>query len=398
MKKNASLCLLLIVIFGSLSAQDKIVSDKPFPIIAWADIPANELNIERLNELHEMGVNVSISNYPNADAMQKALDLAQRAGIKMITSCPELKTDVEKTVERFMDHPALAGYFIQDEPVRKDFAELGILAKKIEAIDSKHFCFVNLIASIHTTNTTALGTASYAEYVSTFAMEVPSKLLSFDFYPVLVDGVHERWYEGLEIFSAEAKKLDTPFWAFALASSYNQLHPVPTLPALRLQLYSNLAYGAQGLEYWAYWMSQGLRSAPIGLDGKRTDTYDKIKEVNKEIQSLAAVFMGSKVISVGHTGTVIPRGTTRLSNLPDAIKVFETDEPGALVSILENKGNTFFVVVNRDLKKSIAMTILGDDTLKKILKDGSVVKASSYTNTIEIEPGDIALYMFPTKK
>ncbi len=398
MKKNAFLCVLAFTFWSSVIAQDKIVSDRLFPIIAWADIPAGEINIVRFNELKEMGVNMALSNYPNAGAMQKGLDLAQLAGIKMITSCPELKTDVEKTVKRFMDHPALAGYFIQDEPVRKDFAELGTLAKKIEAIDSKHFCFVNLIASIHTTNTAALGTTSYAEYVSTFAKEVPSKFLSFDFYPVLTEGIHERWYEGLEIFSAEARKLDTPFWAFALASSYNQLHPIPTLPALRLQLYSNLAYGAQGLEYWAYWMSQGLRSAPIGLDGKRTSTYDKIREVNKEIQNLAGVFIGSKVVSVGHTGTVIPRGTTRLSSLPAAIKVFETDEPGTLVSILENKDNSFFVVVNRDLKKSVAMTILGDDTLKKVLKDGSVVKASAYTNTIEMEPGDIAVYMFPTKK
>ncbi|HCN83100.1 MAG TPA: hypothetical protein DIT07_05685, partial [Sphingobacteriaceae bacterium] len=277
-------------------------------------------------------------------------------------------------------------------------AELGVLAKKIEAIDSKHFCFVNLIASIHTTNTAALGTSSYAEYVNTFAKEVPSKFLSFDFYPVLVDVVHDRWYEGLEIFSAEARKLDKPFWAFALASSYNQLHPIPTLGALRLQLYSDLAYGAQGLEYWAYWMSQGLRNAPIGLDGKRTMTYDKIKEVNKEIQNLAGVFMGSKVASVTHTGTVIPRGTSRLEHLPDAIKVFETDEPGALVSTLENRGNTFFVVVNRDLKKNLSITILGDETLKKVLKDGSIVPAKACANTIEIEPGDIAVYMFPTKK
>ena len=345
-----------------------------------------------------MGINVNLSNYPNADAMQKALDLAHQVGIKMVSSCPELKTDVEKTVKRFMNHPALAGYFLRDEPIRKDFAELGVWAKKIEAIDSKHFCFVNLMASIHPTNTEALGTASYAEYVSTFAKEVPSQLLSFDFYPVLVDGVHERWYDGLEIFSVEARKLHKPFWAFALASSYNALHPIPTVPALRLQLYSNLAYGAQGLEYWTYWMSQGLRSAPIGIDGKRTVVYDRIKAVNKEIQDLAGVFAGSKVVSVRHTGVVIPRGTSRLSTLPWAIKVFETEGSGALVSTLENGADTFVVVVNRDLKKSMPVIILGDESLKRVLKDGSIVKAGTYTNTTEIEPGDIAIYMFPTKK
>ena len=366
--------------------------------MAWAGIPESETNLERFLELKEMGININLSNYPTADAMQKALDLAQTAGIKMVTSCPELKSDPEKTVRRFINHPALAGYFLRDEPVRKDFAELGDWAKKIEAIDKNHFCFVNLIASINTTKTDALGTSTYAEYVNTFATEVPSQLLSFDFYPILTEGIHESWYAGLEVFSAEAKKLSKPFWAFGLASSYNELHPIPTLPALRLQLYSDLAYGAQGLEFWAYWMSQGLRCAPIGLDGKRTMVYDRIKTVNNEIQNLSGVFVGAKVVSVKHTGVVIPKGTSQLTSLPSAIKVFETEGAGALVSILENGRNTFFVVVNRDLNKSMPFTILGDSSLKKVLKDGSIVKASAYANTGEIEPGDVAIYMFPTKK
>jgi hypothetical protein len=398
MRRILLLCFFSVTYFYSIHAQEKILSDRPLPIMAWAGIPEGETNTERFNELKDMGVNINLSDYPTADLMQKALDLAQQSGIKMVTSCPELKTEVEKTVRRFMNHPALAGYFLRDEPVRKDFEELGIRAKKIAAIDSHHFCFVNLISSINTTKTEALGTTTYSEYVSTFAKEVPTQLLSFDFYPVLTEGIHEYWYDGLEVFSAVAKRMDKPFWAFALASSYNELHPVPTLPALRLQLYSNLAYGAQGLEYWAYWMSQGLRCAPIGPDGKRTIVYDRIKAVNKEIQELAGVFVGSKVISVKHTGVVIPRGTSRLTTLPKAVKIFETEGSGALVSTLEKGDNTFFVVINRDLKNILTLTILGDESLKRVLKDGSVVKADTYAPRTEIEPGDLAVYMFPTKK
>jgi hypothetical protein len=397
MKKNV-LIILLVSLFFATSAQDRLPSDKQIPIMAWSGIPAAETNLERFKELKEMGITINLANYPDAESMQKALDIARLIDMKMVSSCPELKTDWEKTVRKFMNHPALAGYFLKDEPIRKDFPELGEWAKKIVDLDTQHFCFVNLIASIHPTNTEALGTSSYADYVRTFAKEVPTQLLSYDFYPVLNDGVHERWYEGLEIFSAEAQKLNKPFWAFALASSYNELHPEPTIPALRLQLFSNLAYGAQGLEYWSYWMSQGLRSAPIGLNGKRTVVYDRIKAVNKEIQNLAGVFVGSKVVSVKHTGTVIPRGTTRLSSLPWAIKVFETEGYGALISTLENGENTLFVVLNRDLEKRMSLIIYGDDLLKRVLKDGSIVKASIYDSKTEIEPGDVAVYMFPTKK
>jgi len=397
MRKILLLGTFVIITFFTIRAQEKLTSDKPLPIMAWAGIPDSETTIERFRELNEMGININLSNYPNADAMQKALDLAQQVGLKMVTSCPELKSDPEKTAKRFINHPALAGYFLRDEPVRKDFAELAAWAKKIEAVDKKHFCFVNLISSINTTKSEALGTATYAEYVNTFASEVPSRLLSFDFYPILTAGIHESWYAGLEVFSAETKKLGKPFWAFGLASSYNELHPIPTLAALRLQLYSNLAYGAQGLEFWSYWMSSGLRCAPIGLDGKRTIVYDRIKTVNNEIRNLAGVFVGAKMVSVKHTGVVIPKGTSQLSSLPSAIKVFETEGEGALVSTLENGANTFFMIVNRDLQKSLQITILGDETLKRVLKDGSVVWASAYATTTEIEPGDVAIYMFPTK-
>jgi len=297
-----------------------------------------------------------------------------------------------------MNHPALAGYFLRDEPIQKAFAELGEWAKKIKNIDSNHFCFVNLIAAIHPTKTEALGTNSYAEYIRTFAGTVPVQQISYDFYPVLNEGIHERWYEGLEIVSTEAKKLNLPFWAFALTSSYNELHPEPIIPALRLQMFSNLAYGAQGLEYWSYRMSQGLLSAPIGLDRKRTIVYDRIKQVNSEIQTLAGVFAGAKVVSVNHTGTVIPRGTSRLTSLPQPIKVFETEGDGALVSTLENGGNSFFVVINRSLDKSMSYIIFGDETLEKVLKDGSIISTGRYVSKNELEPGDMAIYLFPTQK
>ncbi|MEI7526566.1 MAG: hypothetical protein WCJ95_19625, partial [Mariniphaga sp.] len=110
------------------------------------------------------------------------------------------------------------------------------------------------------------------------------------------------------------------------------------------------------------------------------------------------VFVGAKVLSVRHTGVVIPKGTSQLTELPSAIKVFENEGNGAIISILENGDKTYFMVVNRDLTKSLPIIIQGDESLKKVLKDGTIVKAAAYSNRPEIEPGDVAIYMFPTKK
>lgn len=398
MRKFAFLSFFLFLMAVGLTAQNRLPGEKPLPIMAWAGIPASETSLPKFSELSEMGINVCLNNYSNADEMMKALDVAAEAGIQMITSCPELKSDVEKTVKRMMDHPALYGYFLRDEPVCSDMPALGEWSREIGQYDKKHPVFVNLIASIHPFNTEALGAPSYADYVKTFIKEVPTTLLSFDFYPVLNEGLHERWYEGLGIFSGVARSAGIPFWAFALASSYNELHPVPTVAALRLQMFSNLAYGAQGLEYWAYRMSDGLRSAPIDMNGRRTVVYDRIKSVNKEIQAISPVFKGSKLVAVRHTGTIIPRGAERLTTLPAAIRTFETEGEGALVSILEKGDQTFFVVINRDLKKSMPFILSGDATLRKVLKDGTIVDASAYASASELEPGDMAVYLFPTIK
>ena len=56
--------------------------------------------------------------------------------------------------------------------------------------------------------------------------------------------------------------------------------------------------------------------------------------------------------------------------------------------------NRFIVIVNRDFKNSMTLQIELDETASRILKDGSVVPASIYHETMVVEPGDAMIYMF----
>ena len=176
---------------------------------------------------------------------------------------------------------------------------------------------------------------------------------------------------------------------------------------MRLQVYSDLAYGAQGIQYFTYWSATSIntpsgedqRGAPISAAGKRSVVYDRVKLMSEEIKNLSGVFIGSKVIWVRHTGKgMIPGGTIRLTTLPDAIKVLDTGGAPALVSLLENGENSFLILVNKDFLNSISLTVYGDESVKKILKDGTIVPADAYDSSLELDPGDAAIYMFPTKK
>jgi hypothetical protein len=403
-RKFFLLSMMLILFSGYAFSQERLQTSGEIPILAWYSIPASQTSVSRYQEMKDAGITHSLSFYSNADELQKALDAAAKVGVKIVASCPELKTDPVKTVQRFMNHPALAGYHLADEPNIKKLAELGEWGRKIQAVDSKHFCYVNLFPNFADSN--QLGTKSYTDYVNTYVKELPLQFMSFDYYPVFKDHLSVSWYENLEQVSGAAKKAGLPFWAFALTTNYDEDHVTPqTLAAMRLQVYSDLAYGAQGIQYFTYWSATSIdtppgedqRGAPISAAGKRSVVYDRMKLMSREIQNLSGVFLGSKVVLVRHTGLGrIPIGTIRLTSLPSAIKVLDSNGEPILVSVLENGANSFLVVVNKNFLNSINLTVYGDESVKRVLKDGTIVPASAYDSSMELDAGDAAIFLFPT--
>jgi len=405
MKKQYLLFLVLVLTTGKIEAQEKLIPTGQIPILAWYSIPAGETTVERYKEMREAGITHSLSFFSNLDALQKALDVAQKTGIKLVVSCPELKSDPEKTVTAVMNHPAVAGYHLMDEPAIGFFKGLGEWAKRIQTVDGKHFCYVNLFPNF--ADSVQLGTKSYLKYVREYTDQVPVQFLSFDYYPVMKDRLSKTWYENLEQIASESHRTGKPFWAFALTTNYDEGHVTPqTLASMRLQVYSNLAYGAQGIQYFTYWSatsvnapsSEDQRGAPISASGKRSVVYDRVKLMSEEIKDLSGVFLGAKMVWVRHSGKgMIPAGTVRLTNLPEPVKVLDANGAPILVSLLEKGENNYLVVINKDFLNSINYTFYGDDSVKKILKDGTIVPASAYEASMELDPGDAAIYVFPVK-
>lgn len=392
--KNLLFYLLLIVLPIKNFAQKQTENNKRIPVLAWMGVPAEETNHQRFQELKEAGININFVHYPDIAAVEKALDLAHKNGIKIMAACPELKTEPEKTVKRLMKHPALAGYYLRDEPSRKDFPELGEWARRIQSVDKEHVCYLNLFPTY--ASKAQLGTETYQEYVETFLKEIPAQFISYDHYPLMKNRVSSKdYYENMEIVAGIAKKAGLPMWAFGLSVAFHD-YAIPTLAEIRFQIHSILAYGAQTVQYFTYWTpvttTWDFHHAPITSDGKRTVIYDRIKQINFEIQQYANVFVDSKVIDVWHTGEKIPQGTKRIEKLPAPIKVLDTVGDGAVVSLLENENKMYLVIVNRDFKNPMRLTFFADEKVFRVLKDGSAVSTREYSNTTEVDPGDMMVY------
>src|SRR5690554_8181496 len=122
-------CIFLFFSCFKLFTSKETEKKAEFPILAWIGVPENETTVERFKELKESGININFSVYSSIEAVEKALDVAHEAGVKLMPSFPELKSEPEKSAERLMKHPALAGYHLTDEPGAGSFPELGAWVK-----------------------------------------------------------------------------------------------------------------------------------------------------------------------------------------------------------------------------------------------------------------------------
>jgi len=398
--------------------------DERIQILAWLSIPDAYASLERFRELAECGFTTSFTVSSSESAVAAALDLAQSVGVKLIISCPELSADPENTVNRFKSHPALAGYFLfpfkdgelsSDEPHSSDFPKLAALSRTLQGIDDKHYVYVNLLPEGATPD--QYSTANYQDYIEAYVKaHLPVPSLSFDLYPIqnAKDGyclppgcrVNEDWYSNLELFWLASHQTGKPIWAFALSTAHYD-HPYPDIHMLRLQVHSNLAYGAQCIQYFTYWTPAnpsnpllrdgGFFAGPIDVDGTQNGSvYNLVRQMNSEIQHLAPVFANAKVLSVGHTG-VLPRGT-RPFRPTSPVTSIQTDGLGAVVSRASKGDQCSLIVVNRDFTALIHLKVLFDDTsivhLYK-LPTPELVVGGQYETTLE--PSGICVFSWPKK-
>lgn len=377
---------------NSTTKYTKVKNTSLLPIIGWVGITRTNLTIENFQRMKDAGININCSYYPNVDSVQKALDLSLQVGIKTLIDCPELTNNTIETVKRFKDHPANAGYFLKDEPPASEVSYYAKLAKLIESVDNTRFCYINLLPTYAGPEIFAAST--YNEYIQRYITEIPLKILSFDHYPIIGAKIRFDWYKNLEIIKDESTKSNISFWAFAMATAHGP-YPITDLNQLRLQVYSSLAYGAKGIQYFTFQTpsKNDYHMGPVERDGTKTVVYDYVKKINEEIQAFSSIFSTSRVVKVSHYGDNIPEGTKPFTTAPSNIKSLKIRGGNALISELKSEENSFFLIQNNNLFNEIGIKIEIDEQTYVISKKGDIVSASAIDGEFKLEPGDIAIFM-----
>lgn len=392
-KRSTAISAVLALVASMTSCDPAKIPSATLPIMAWYSIPAEDATLERYQELADCGFNINFSHLYSLEDLKTALDLSQQVGVKVMATCTALESATDSAVALVKDHPALYGYFLRDEPACPGFPYLAEWAQKIKAADDSHMLYLNLLPNYAPLE--MLGASSYREYVKRFIDEVKLPLVSFDFYPITTEGIRQMWYANLQDVADESTAAGLPFWAFALSTAHDP-YPEPTMASLRIQMYTNLAYGAQGLQYFTYWNPGteiwNFHEAPINQDKKRSQAYDLVKAMNEELQARAGIFVGAKLVSLAHTGETVPPECKRLEELPEHVTMLDTGADGAVVSVLENGGVKYLVCVNRSLDKPFELKVAFDTKAFMIDRDGKAVKVAKGENTYTVEEGDVAIF------
>ncbi len=386
------------------------------PILGWHAIPFAEASVERYREAKDAGFTHMMQHAPDLAGAVKVLDCAQKAGIKLSILSPCLSgTNLEASVRTLKKHPALALYHLADEPHASKMPELGALAKRIRAEDPDHACYVNWFGIVDRDPARWYGTPDLRSYIARSLELIPTGLMSFDKYPLMVNGAETReppfrnlpnatlkptWFESLEIVREFSRGRKLPFWAFSLATAHvrpTYVYPSATEAGMKLQQYVNLAYGAQGLQYFTYWPVSESRSkfhdAPIAEDGKTSFVFDRVRAVNAEIKARQFVFAGADARDVWYAGASLPPSTRPLpkTGLPQGVQSIAVDGD-AVVSHLVNGDHAYLMVVSVELNRDLAFTATFLPDVMRVRADGSVVPAARHASEYVLSPGETEIF------
>lgn len=347
-----------------------------FPILGWFSLKGDNVTNANYRIMRQCGFNLSFSHTYTDDALQNCITASRGTGIRLLA----LSGDIVQAVQKFRDEDQVAGWFLTDEPATNMFSTWRYHLGRIRAADypgSEKFIYLNMLPVY--ASAAQLGTESYEEYVERFANELNPGMLSYDNYSILNDAngtayLLDSFFSNLETVARVSRQTCQPFWAFALSIQFGP-YAMPTRQYLEYQIFSALAYGAQGVQYFTYQLPPSAEftggTAPVDMQGKKTAVWEHVRAVNQKVLALSPVFLGAQVMDCTHMGKSIPKGTHMLEHLPEPFQQLECTA-GLLVSHLVNGKDHYLLLQNCELHASQTIVVQHASGVKRVMDDGTL--------------------------
>ena len=409
-----SLGLMSLSFLVSLSAFGQ--KKKPeFLISIYSPPPADFLTDAQYQVLKEAHVDVIFNIGPGVATDRtgnlKTLDMARQHGLKVYTYDARINQGEEAIramVNDYRGHPALAGYYNTDEPDSARLQTVIDLHRLVTRLDPTRDAYVNHLPDWAVNN--------YEQGFLTRWIEGVGKenlnYLAFDNYPYKrKQRLEKTHFNNLDIIRRLGLrygiKTSSCLQSFGMYFSGVEELRRPNAHEMRLNGFSNLAYGVKNPVWFPYWTqirhTEVLTFSPCIIDsaGAKTDLYEPFKILNGEMKQLGKTLIRLDAREVYHTGDSLWLGTAH----PPADfvwKVLDEKADVILSRFTDQQTNTkeYIMVVNKSFKEAKQLRFRVGRSVKRVKEiskaTGKPVKVpfdpQTRTLTVPFLPGEGRLY------
>ena len=361
MRLQATLFALLLPA-AVLAADPPAWKPDKFPIGFWCGPPDKFVTPERFKQIADAGFTFTFpactGASANPDSNRKILDAAQAAGLKAfiqdgrmplaIGADATAKARLDAIVADYAAHPALAGYFVVDEPSPGAFAGLSEVFAYLRAKDPKHPAYVNLFPNY--ADTSQIG-PSYETYVDSFVRTVKPFAVSYDHYHFMKSGDRPEFFDNLDTIRKISAKHGLPFWNIVLSIPHLVYRPL-TESERRFEAMQTLAYGGKGLLWFTYWQPAekgDWGDAIVNWDGTPTKQYAEVTRINADVQAVGKYLLPATCLGVLTQGPV-PGVPARLPGAAATVGAFQLRDAAVTVGVFHSGADHFAFMANRNYK------------------------------------------------
>ncbi len=385
------------------------VDGNDFIISYWCGPPSGGNYDSQYAEIAEC--NFTHAMYPNngaSPAQNKAiLDACEKYGLKYFPydgrvlahapGDPKFSENLDAMIADYRNHPALAGFFLGDEPGPGSFAQLAAVNQYLLKKEPKRLPFINLLPNYVDEKYIGM---KYNEYVDRFCSTVKPRLVCYDHYALFKGIERDGYFANMETIRRAALKYDAEM-GFIFQCTPHGTYRDPTETDLRWQVNTALAYGCKALFYFTYFTptdaESNFHNGILDAKGRRTPHFAMAKKINAELKNLSGTLVRLTSTSVYHTAP-IPAGCTALAD--DAPIRVKAGGPLVLGFFQHHDGSQWAIVVNRDLHKATSAVLAFDQQIAGLEELSpqtgklSSVALLERTSRFEIPPGGIKVLKF----
>lgn len=369
---------------------------------------------EQYKYIKESGIDIIYGLYENAESdislIHKALDLSSWAGIGYLVRDSRIikatsEAELLRYLEPYINHEACRGVLVIDEPGLIHFEKLKVLQEIFYRHYSNKIFYTNLLP-LHANDNQFYngafggpldgGKIGYQTYYEKYLQEVKPKFLSYDLYPFeqAYPFIRTDYFKQHSLIKNLCVKENIPYYNFIQTCSFNHHVRIPTQQEIRFQVFTSLAYGTTGFQYFTYFIPlenthEIFKGSMIDAQGNKNDQYYYVQHVNKKLKKLLDILKDYRYMGIDYDES--QNQYESVDKTPVLSSKYALDKD-LLIGVYENDSAYTLLVVNTNLtleSKSFELDLVHLPNVE-VLRENGFIKEKRHIK-LNILSGDAAL-------